>query len=228
MKIECMIVDDEPLALRVIARHLEKIPGFHLKTTAGNAFEAMENLNRFKIDLVFLDIDMPELNGLDMIRSIQKVPKFIFVTAFREFAAEAFEVDAIDYLLKPVSFPRFLKAVNKFKSAIAENELHNQPVIQVRADRQTHNINIINILYIEGLKDYIKIYSDHSEVYITHKTMTAMEEELESHGFIRCHKSYLVSVSRVRSFTADYLVIGNKQIPIGKSYRKSVTGFLSP
>lgn len=227
MSFECLIVDDEPLAIRVITKHLEKIPDLHLKATAGNSFEAIEKLTRYKIDLIFLDIDMPELSGMDLIKSLQKKPYFIFTTAFREFAAEAFEVDAVDYLVKPVSFPRFLKAINKFKSLATENSADIPPVIQVRADRQTHNISISSILYIEGLKDYVKIYNDRSEIFITHKTMLAMEKQLQSHGFIRCHKSWLIPVNRIKSFTSDYLVIGEKQIPIGKSYRKSVSGYLS-
>ena len=227
MNFACMIVDDEPLAIRVIAKHLEKIPDLHLKATAGNSFEAIEKLNHHKIDLIFLDIDMPELSGMDLIKSLQKKPRFIFTTAFREFAAEAFEVDAVDYLVKPVSFARFLKAVNKFKALTIDNSVEITPVIQVRADRKTHNISISSILFIEGLKDYIKIYNDQSEMFITHKTMTAMEKQLQPYGFIRCHKSWLVPVYRIKSFTVDFLVIGDKQIPIGKSYRKSVTGYLS-
>lgn len=226
MNFECLIVDDEPLAIRVISKHLGKIPDLHLKATAGNAFEAIEKLNRNKIDLIFLDIDMPELSGMELIKSLRKKPHFIFTTAFREFAADAFEVDAVDYLVKPVSFPRFLKAIDKFRSLV-NKPVSTEQMIQIRADRQTHNISIRSILFIEGLKDYIKIYNDKPEVFITHMTMAAMEKQLQSHGFIRCHKSWIVPVNRIKSFTADYLVIGEKQIPIGKSYRKSVSGYLS-
>jgi len=227
MTFECLIVDDEPLALKVLARHLEKIQDLHLKATAGNAFEAMEKLNRYKIDLIFLDIDMPELTGMDLVKSLRHKPHLIFTTAFREYAAEAFEVDAVDYLVKPVSFPRFLKAVEKFRSLVNKPEPEEDAMIRIRADRQTHNIAIRSILYIEGLKDYIKVYDDRPEVYITHKTMSAMEKQLQPYGFIRCHKSWLVPVNRINSFSGEFLIIENKQIPIGKSYRKSVSGYLS-
>ena len=227
MNFECMIVDDEPLAIRVLMKHLEKIQDLHLKATAGNAFEAIEKLNRYKIDLIFLDIDMPELTGMDLIKSLHHKPHFIFTTAFREYAAEAFEVDAVDYLVKPVSFPRFVKAVEKFRSQVKKPAPEEDAMIRIRADRQTHNISVSSILFIEGLKDYIKIHVDSGKVFITHKTMAAMEEELQTHGFIRCHKSWLVAVSRIKSFTSEFLTVEKKQIPIGKRYRKSVSGFLS-
>ena len=228
MSIECMIVDDEPLAVRVIIKYLEKLPNMHLKATAHNAFEALEKLNQHNIDLIFLDIDMPEINGMDLITSMRKKPAFIFVTAFREFAADAFEVDAIDYLVKPVSFPRFLKAVNKFQANINEKNKAGSVTIQIRADRKTHNIDAGKIMLVEGLKDYVKVFCDEEEVYITHKTMTAMEKLLKPMGFIRCHKSYLVPISRIKAFRTDSLELEGKQIPVGKSYRKKVMEILAP
>ncbi|HLF34723.1 MAG TPA: LytTR family DNA-binding domain-containing protein [Cyclobacteriaceae bacterium] len=221
MSIECLIVDDEPLAIRVIAKYLEKVPDLHLKATAYSAMETMSKLNQYEIDLVFLDIDMPEISGMDLIKSLSKKPSFIFVTAYREFAAEAFEVDAIDYLVKPVSFPRFLKAVNKFLLSVREKYAANENYLQIRSDRKTHKVYMRSILYIEGLKDYVKVHQENGEILITHKTMSGMENLLDGQGFIRCHKSYLVRISKIDVFTNEYLEISGKQIPIGRKYRKT-------
>ncbi len=227
MNYSCLIIDDEPLAAKVIARYLEKIPDMNLKAVAHNAFEALEKLNQYNIDLIFLDIDMPEISGLDLVKSLHKRPSFIFVTAYRQYAAEAFDVDAIDYLLKPVSFPRFLKAINKFQALNNEAGPAAGTTIQIRADRITHKIKINSIALVEGLKDYVKIYCTDDKVFITHKTMSAMEEELQPFGFLRCHKSFLISMNRIKSFTADYVMVDKRQIPVGKSYKKSVYDFLS-
>lgn len=219
--IKCLIVDDEPLAIRVIKNHLDKLPFAEVTATASSAMEALNMLREFKIDLVFLDIDMPEISGLDLIKGLPEPPAFIFVTAFREFAAEAFDLDALDYLVKPVSFPRFLKAISKFKDQRPENKIA-KATIQVRVDRSIQHVDIDQVLYIEGLKDYVKIHLEDGTFLITRETMSAMEKLLSGHGFQRCHKSYLAALTKITRFTSDSLYIGSVNIPIGRKYRDAV------
>jgi len=220
-KIKCLIVDDEPLAIRVIQNHLEKVPFAKVAATATSAMEALNKLRELPVDLVFLDIDMPEISGIDLIRGLPDPPAFIFVTAFREFAADAFDLDALDYLVKPVSFPRFLKAINKYKDINTEAS-GNSPQIQVRSDRSVQNISIDQISYIEGLKDYIKIFLENDKMVITRETMSGIEQLLSDHGFMRCHKSFVISLGRVQKFSNDKLEIDGDTIPIGRKYRENI------
>jgi two-component system LytT family response regulator len=224
-KIKCLVVDDEPLAIRVIQNHLDKIPFAEAVATANSAMEAINMLRDFPIDLVFLDIDMPEINGLDLIRGLPDPPAFIFVTAFREFAADAFDLDALDYLLKPVSFHRFLRAINKFKDQETEY-IKEKATIQVRVDRCVQNVEIEQVLYIEGLKDYVKVHLRDGTFIITRETMSGMEKLLSDRGFIRCHKSFLVALSKVVKFSSESLNIEGVSIPIGRKYKVGILSIL--
>ena len=227
-KIKCMVVDDEPLAIKVLKSYIDKVPFLDLSVETQSPFEAMEIIKEGAIDLVFLDIDMPELTGIELISSIDKRPSFIFVTAYREYAADAFDLDAMDYLLKPVSFPRFLKAVNKFEKGNKQIDISSKSTqIQLRADRKTHQVSTDSILFIEGLKDYIKVHLEGGGMLLVKETMSSIEASLKSYQFIRCHKSYIIPVTRVAAFTSDFLEIHGFEIPIGRSYKEQVAQRLS-
>ncbi len=222
-QINCLILDDEELALRLLRSYVEKVPYLNLIATAHSGFDAIRILNTKEVDLVFIDIEMPELTGLEFIRSLDSKPAFIFVTAYREYAADAFEIDAIDYLVKPVSFERFLKAVNKYLKIFQENShTLTTHIIQLRADRKIHQVNIQDICYVEGLKDYLKIHFDNREMLIIKETLSGIHKMLIPYGFIRCHKSYIVPVSKVKAFNADGIELEKRIIPIGRSFKEKV------
>lgn len=226
-QINCLILDDEDLAIRLLQSYVDKVPYLFLVAAVNSGFEAIDILNSNDIDLVFVDIEMPELNGMEFIRSLNRQPAFIFVTAYREYAADAFEIDAVDYLVKPVSFERFLKSVNKYlKIHNRKAETTKSPTIRLRADRKIHQITITKILYIEGFKDYIKIYFDNREMLIFKETLSALSNKLIPNGFIRCHKSYLIPVSKIKAFNAEGIELGDKLIPIGRSYKEEVLRML--
>lgn len=233
--IKCLIVDDEPIAAQVIKSYLEKLDVFKLVETCENALKAFEYLQTNKVDLMFLDIQMPKITGLEFLKTLQTPPKVIIVTAYREFAFEGFELDVVDYLLKPVSFERFLKAINKFnnldivtaRSNLDERKMPKpgQESIWVRADRKNVKILIDDINYIEGLKDYVKIYIKNGLI-ISKMPMKNMEKILPADRFIRIHKSYLISLSKISAFNNEGIEIDAAILPIGKMYRESVIQYL--
>lgn len=222
-QINCLILDDEDLAIRLLMSYIAKVPYLHLVEAVKSGFEAIDILNSKEVDLVFVDIEMPELTGMEFVKSLNRKPAFIFVTAYREYAADAFELDAMDYLVKPVSFERFLKSVNKYFKTHVEHA-HTVPTstLQLRADRKIHQIAISDIVYMEGLKDYVKIYLDNREMLIFKETLASLQKKLAPSGFIRCHKSYLIPVSKIKAFNAEGIELGNKFIPIGRSYKEEV------
>ncbi|MBP6687239.1 MAG: response regulator transcription factor [Lacibacter sp.] len=228
----CIIVDDEPMARDVIRRYIEKIPNLRLCGEFGNAIDASIFLQEHHVELIFLDIRMPQLNGTDFVRSLRIIPKIIFTTAHKEYAHEGFELDVIDYLLKPIRFDRFLKAVNKVfpkkehepetdsgTTHIQENTVA-ESFIYVRVDRKMVKIILDDILYIESDKDYVKLFTDKGFV-ITRQTIASVEAMLSEKQFIRIHRSYIVSVKKVKSFTHESVEVENKELPIGKLYRNN-------
>lgn len=218
-----MIIDDEDLAIRLLKSYVEKVPYLHLIGAVKSGFDAIDLLNSKEVDLAFVDIEMPELTGMEFIKSLNRKPAFIFVTAYREYGADAFELDAVDYLVKPVSFERFLKSVNKyFKTHPDHTETMFSPALQLRADRKIHQVIIRDILYVEGLKDYVRIYLDNREILIFKETLISLQNKLTPAGFIRCHKSYLVPVSKITAFNTEGIELGEKFIPIGRSYKEEV------
>ena len=226
-QVNCLILDDEDLAIRLLRSYVDKVPYLNLVAAVKSGFEAINILNSKEVDLVFVDIEMPELTGMEFIKSLNRKPAFIFVTAYREYAADAFEMDAVDYLVKPVAFERFLKSVNKyFKTYPGYSEAVSASTLQLRADRKIHQIIIADILYVEGLKDYIKIFFNNREMLIFKETLSALHNKLIPYGFIRCHKSYLIPVSKIKAFNAEGIELGDKLIPIGRSYREEVLRLL--
>jgi len=227
--VNCLIVDDEPMAREILENHLQKVDAVNVVATCKNAIEAFNELNSKQIDLIFLDINMPEISGLSFAKSINSNIKVIFTTAYREYALDGFNLQAVDYLLKPISFERLLQAVNKF---IGENhfeevrsivEIHPErnDFIFVRADRKMIKINFSKISYIESYSDYLKIHLDNKMV-VTRETITSIEAKLPKNDFIRIHRSYIVSIAKIDSFTNEFIEVNKKALPISRSYKKDV------
>jgi len=227
--IRCLIVDDEPLAREIIRRYVKEIPTLELAGECANALQAFAALQQQTVDLLFLDIRMPQLNGNDFLRTIKNPPKVIVTTAYSEYALEGYELDVVDYLVKPIPFDRFLKAVNKAfpsgvhvtESVVATEEKRKEAFLYFRADRKMVKVMLQDILYIESMKDYIKVFTAHGSI-ITRQSITSVEEMLPEKEFIRVHRSYIVSMRRVRTFTAELIEIEKTEIPIGKLYRNEV------
>jgi DNA-binding LytR/AlgR family response regulator len=227
--INCLIVDDEPVAREILESHLAKIDAVNVVAGCKNAIEAFHYINAEKIDLIFLDINMPEISGLSFAKSINRNIKIIFTTAYREYAVDGFDLQAVDYLLKPISFERLLQSINKYfeENVVVENVFTKEIVpersdfIFVRSDRKMIKISIPDILYIESLADYIKIHLPNNTV-ITRETMSSIEAKLPQQDFFRVHRSFVVSIAAIESFTNEYIEINRKQIPISRSYKKEV------
>lgn len=223
----CLIVDDESIAREVIASHLSKIPYIKIAGSCKNAIEAFNILRTTKIDLIFLDINMPEISGISFAKSINKEVKIIFTTAYRDYAVEGFELQAVDYLLKPISFERLLKAINTyfnvyFKEETAEiSDSTSNDFMFVRSDRRMIKIDFQSIIYVESYSDYIKIHMP-SETIVTRETISAIEAKLPKDNFLRIHRSYIISLSHILSFTNEEITINNKALTISRSYKKDV------
>lgn len=241
-KIRCLAVDDEPLALDILANYINQLPSLTLVGTCTDALEALSLIQQGKIDLVFVDIQMPSLTGIQFLRVVNGKCKAILTTAYSEYAMEGYELDVIDYLLKPISFERFLKAVQKASSRFQTEPIINNPVIEipkpveakpvvteqqldfifVKTEYKIIKLNLSSILYIEGLKDYVSIYTSEERI-LSLQTMKKMEELLPSSRFVRVHKSYIVSLDKINSIERQRISIGRSTIPIGDSYYKDFT-----
>lgn len=220
----CIAVDDEPLALELLEDFIKKIPFLNLVKLCKNAIEANEVLQVENIDLVFIDINMPEITGVDFIKNLDNKPYVIFTTAYSEYAVQGFELNAVDYLVKPFLFDRFIKAVNKANELYklnnktsSQNQNNVDNFIFVKADYSTVKIYLKEILFIEGLKDYVKIYTTEKKI-LTLITMKKIEDRLSS-NFIRVHRSYIVAIDKIDSIQRNRIIINEKWIPIGNSYK---------
>lgn len=228
-KVTCVIVDDEPVAREIITSFVGKIPNLELVKACANAMEAFEVAKKIKVDLFFLDINMPEVSGLSLAKTISKNSKIIFTTAYREYAVDGFNLQAVDYLLKPISFDRFLQAVNKYfdidkpQNTIFQTDKSNSKndFIFVRSDRKMVKVNFNEILYIESLSDYIKIFTN-TKTIVTRETISNIETKLPQNNFIRLHRSYIAAISKINSYTNEFVEIGKKALPISRSYKESV------
>lgn len=230
----CIAVDDEPLALKIITDFVQKIPYLELVGTASSAIEAGELLKREPADLMFLDINMPHLTGVDFVRMTDNLPLVIFTTAYPDYALTGYELDVVDYLLKPFSFDRFYKAVTKahdlYELQQGQPEGVVQPSLQpeylmIRVEYSTVRIDVDDILFIEGLKDYVKIATPHKN-YVTKSSMKNVEEKLPSDHFLRVHKSFIVNLDRVQAFENNHVIIGEHKIPLGSNNREEFLRFL--
>ena len=216
---KCIVVDDEELARELIERHLAQLDNFELVASCSSAIEAHKILQNHKIDLIFMDIEMPVLKGTDFIKNLTDNPRVIFTTAYRDYAIEGFELDAVDYLLKPIVFERFFKAIEKFIAHQKPKDLINEnSSIYIQTKKKNVKVVLQDILYIESLKDYIKIHLSNKFLIIKHG-LTAFEKKLNRH-FIRIHRSYIVNSEKITAYTKNDVEIGSIEIPIGEFYKK--------
>ena len=228
MILNCAIVDDEPLALSLLESYVNKTPFLNLTGKYSSAMQAMKELPDMKVNLLFLDIQMPELNGLEFSRMVDPQTRIVFTTAFGQYAINGYRVNALDYLLKPISYPDFLQAANK---ALQWFDLVQKPEekesIYVKSDYKLVQIELKKILYIEGLKDYIKIYlEDSPKPILSLMSMKSMEELLPANRFMRVHRSYIVQKEKIRIIDRGRIVFDKTYIPISDSYKQAFQSFL--
>lgn len=222
---KCLLVDDEPLALDILESYIKRMPDLELIGKCSNALEASEFLKNNKIDLMFLDIQMPEITGLEFVRSLTNPPLIVFSTAYSDFAVEGFELNAIDYLLKPVAFERFAKTVERAKEymALKKNESVEAPDLEndyifIKSNQKQIKLSYDQILYVEAFADYVKLYTNEKR-YVTLQTMKNMEQKLPKDKFIRVHRSFIVGMKYITTFNSSELEIGAVKIPVGKNYK---------
>jgi len=231
MKIRCLLIDDEPPALQVLQSHIDQISGLEIVGKCGNAVEAIDLLHRKPVDVMFLDIKMPKIIGTEFIRNLSHPPKVIFVTAYREFAVEGFELDAVDYLVKPVSFERFLKAIDRLRRSAGHETVHERKLykpnpdafIYLKIERIRQKIFIEDILYIESWKDYVQIHFTNGKNLLIKQTISAIENLLSDHMFLRVHRSYIVSLNKISGYNSSSLRLGATEIPVGRLYKQNVS-----
>lgn len=230
--IRCIIIEDEPLAQDVIKSHLQKSGRFNLIGTYRNALEAKEAIEKEEIDLIFLDIQLPGLTGLNFLRSLSNPPLVVFTTSYPEYALESYEFNVIDYLLKPISYERFSKTIDKiidgkiFKTASTESKPVHREYIFIRSNSKFYRIGFSDIIYIEGMKDYLKIHTP-EHIIVTHQTMGEMENILPANQFVRIHKSYIVAVARIKAVSGNSVDMGNSQLPIGLQHKERIMNFIA-
>jgi DNA-binding LytR/AlgR family response regulator len=237
-KIRCLVIDDEPLAREIMKQHIIAVEALELAGSCSNAVEAILFLNENPVDLLFLDIQLPQLSGTNFIRTLKNPPKVIFTTAYRKYAVEGFELNAVDYILKPISFERFLKAVNKVLQTTlrpmdapqsSAKEGLPEPsnlFLYFRVERKMVKVYFNDILFIEGLKDYIKIVTP-ARTIVTKYVLSTLEEILPSDDFLRIHKSYIVAINKIDSFNPDSVEISKHELPVGRVFKMDVSRTLN-
>ena len=230
--IKCIIVEDETLAQNVIQAHLQKSGKFELVATCSNALEARDILSKEEVDLMFLDIQLPGMTGLNFLRTLENPPLVVVTTAYSEYAIESYEFNVIDYLLKPISYERFSKTISKIADGNLLNQVRQESShltndhIFIKSDGKFFRVNFSEIVYIESMKDYVKIHTTHHRL-ITHQTMNEMERMLPARQFIRVHKSYIVALARIKSIYGNNIELDNATIPIGINYKEKVMHLIS-
>ena len=233
--IRCLVADDEPPAREILQRYISNMPDLELVKECSNAMQVLSFLQSREVDLIFLDINMPQLKGIELLKILKNPPKIILTTAYAEYALEGYELDVVDYLLKPIQFERFVKAVHKAvnlsghsinqSSTTTEKETKQDSFVYFRADRKMVKVMLGDIFYIESMKDYVKIFTSEG-VLITKQSMTSVEAMLPENHFIRTHRSFIVSVPKIKSFTHELIEIEKTEIPIGKLFRNNVMKML--
>ncbi len=233
---KCIIIDDEPLAIDVIESYLNQIGNMEIVAKCNNPLDAITSINKHRIDLIFLDIEMPNLSGIDLVKTIENIPQFIFTTAYPQYALDGFNLNATDYLVKPIPFHRFLKAVSRAKDkhqllldskvnlspSGQHNLAHSNNFIFVKSEYENIKIEVNEIKYIQGLKDYIKIYTTHSsKAILTLSSFKVILDKLPSQ-FLRVHRSYIVNINYIKALQKTKLVIDEIRIPIGETFKKDV------
>jgi len=233
--IRCLIVDDEPLARDIIENFVSRIEQLELVSTCATAIEAFNLINKYEIDLLFLDIQMPEITGVEFLKELNNPPKVIFTTAFDGYALDAFNLNAVDYLVKPIEFSRFLKAVNKIFERVKispsvsaryeEKDNYDTVFIYLKVEKSMQKIFLCEILYVESLKNYVKIKTLNREI-IAYKSLNSMLDVLPDKKFIRAHRSFVIAKDHIDSFSPSEINLKGNKIPIGRNYKKSVKEIL--
>ncbi len=233
MSYKCLIIDDEPLARELLETYLQKIPNFELVNSCSSAMEAMALMSSERIDLLFLDIEMPVLKGTDFFKNLVRKPEVIFTTAYRDYAVDGFELNALDYLLKPIFFERFFQAIQKFLKQIqkAERPYFNEMAttkddyLFVNKSKKQIKVVLDSILYVESLKDYIKIHLKEGEPLLVKEGISVFEKRLDDR-FVRLHRSYIINSQKITAYTKNDVEIGRMEIPIGNNYKDNLLPFL--
>lgn len=227
MSLTCFIIDDEPLAIEVIESHIAKIDGIEVTASYQNAVKAFQALREENVDVLFLDIQMPRLTGIEFLRTLKNPPKVVFTTAYREYALEGFELDVVDYLLKPISFDRFLKAIDKVfdalhahqKITVTASGAEEARFVFVPVDKRNVKVCLNDILFVESKRDYVLIKTLNKEV-VTHQTLSYMEERLPTSQFLRVHRSFIINVKMIESWSNNEVEFKETAIPIGRTYKR--------
>jgi len=230
MKLRCLLIDDEPPALKILASYISNINGLEIVGQCKNALEALDVLNQRTVDVIFLDIKMPKILGTEFLKNLSHPPKVIFVTAYRDYAVEGYELDAVDYLVKPVSFERFFKAITKLNRMMGKETIttsvdyksNPEAFVYLKVDKDMKKIFVNDIVYIESWKDYIKLFLVNGKNLIVKQTITAMENLLSEHKFMRVHRSYMVSLNKISGYNGISVQLETKEIPIGRLYKQVV------
>ena len=229
MNLRCLLIDDEPPALKVLANYISSINGLEIVGQCKNAIEALGVLHQKTVDLIFLDIKMPKILGTDFLKNLSHPPKVIFVTAYRDYAVEGYELDAVDYLVKPVSFERFIKAISKVNRMmgregfpIIDNKSTPEPFVYLKVDRDMKKVFLNEILYIESWKDYVKLFFVNGKNLLAKQSISAMENLLSEHKFLRVHRSYMVSLNKISGYNGLSVQLDATEIPIGRLYKQAV------
>jgi DNA-binding LytR/AlgR family response regulator len=230
MKLRCLLIDDEPPALKILASYISNINGLEIVGQCKNALEALDVLNQHTVDVIFLDIKMPKILGTEFLKNLSHPPKVIFVTAYRDYAVEGYELDAVDYLVKPVSFERFFKAITKLNRMMGKETISTsvdyksnpEAFVYLKVDKDMKKIFVNDIVYIESWKDYIKLFLVNGKNLIVKQTITAMENLLSEHKFMRVHRSYMVSINKISGYNGISVQLETKEIPIGRLYKQVV------
>lgn len=228
---KCIIIDDEPLAIEILESYVARVDELELVGTFRNAIAAFTFVQQNAVDLIFLDIEMPKLSGIDFLKTLKHHPKVIITTAYRDYAIEGFELEVIDYLLKPIPFERFLKSVGKVLSTRMETIVTPTPVAQdsfiyFKVDKKMVKTKIADILYIESIKDYVKVRTGEKEI-ITQQKISYLDESLPRTQFLRVHRSFIVNLDRIDAYTATDVEISKFKVPIGRNYKNDVMKVLS-
>ena len=230
MKLRCLLIDDEPPALKVLASYISSINGLEIVAQCKNAIEALDVLHQKTVDVIFLDIKMPKILGTEFLKNLSHPPKVIFVTAYRDYAVEGYELDAVDYLVKPVSFERFFKAITKLNrmmdkevvTTAVEYKSNPEAFVYLKVDRDMKKIFVNDIIYIESWKDYVKLFLASGKNVLAKQSISAMENLLSEHMFLRVHRSYMVSLNKISSYNGLSVQLDTKEIPIGRLYKQVV------
>lgn len=230
MKIRCLLIDDEPPALKLLARYISAVDHLEIAGQCNNAIEALGVLRHRPVDVIFLDIKMPRILGTEFLKNLSNPPRVVFVTAYREYAVDGFELDAVDYLVKPVSFERFLKAVTRLNMMMGREmpqldaglQTNSTSFVYLKVDREMRKVIVNEISWLESWKDYVMVYLDNGKHFLVKQSISAMENLLSDHKFLRVHRSFMVSLGKVTGYNALAVKIAEREIPIGRYYKQAV------